>query len=269
MLNTSIYIIIHDLYVEYGECEAAAACCATNTMAESEIIGVLTASGSEVRGALPIRQLHKWSLGGFGELVVERHDGIAAATGRKKKAKLALPNPDNCTLVLSAVESFFLLSASNLPKLHLRRPDAGQPASSTLLGDHECWSTFCHADPMFPQLYVAYRALRNAGWCIRDGLKFGVDFLLYDPHSGPEAHSSYGVLVNPPQHTCGERDWLWLQQRIRLTQQTSKALLLCSVDSPTDLTGKVTPITPSSVDNLEVRTVMLSAWSPGKEHASL
>lgn len=63
------------------------------------------------------------------------------------------------------------------------------------VGIEELWTTCVTRDPRFPYLFAAYKHLRLRGWVVRSGLKYGVDFLLYNG-AGPEfSHAEYGARV--------------------------------------------------------------------------
>ena len=239
-------------------------------------VGALASFGVHVHGGQSITELHAWPSGGFGELVHEQPTQQAAASSRAA-ANAATRAPSACTLQLTAVEAFYLAFGAQQPRLTIVRPRGD---GETALSDQECWTAFCAEDSMFPQLLAAYRALRTAGWHIRDGIKFGCDFTLYDPKGGPSAHATHSVLVTTP--LTPERSWLWLQGYTRLCHQVSKQFLLCCVELPTsaDLALRDGPPAPcaAAIDSaalgspncllaLEVSTVQIGSWSAGKEHA--
>merc|ERR1719211_103850 len=43
----------------------------------------------------------------------------------------------------------------------------------------EMWDKFCDVDLEFPHKYAVYHHFRSKGWVVKDGCKFGADFLLY------------------------------------------------------------------------------------------
>ncbi|KAG0270034.1 tRNA splicing endonuclease subunit sen2 [Actinomortierella ambigua] len=107
--------------------------------------------------------------------------------------------------------------------------------------------------------YVAYHHFRSHGWVVKDGLKYGVDFLLY--RKGVVfGHSEYAVKVisgSPSSSTALETSlplqlsphpmlgrvdpwhhpvysWQWLLTLNRVVSQVQKTLLLCHVIPPQD-----------------------------------
>eukprot|EP00741_Cyanophora_paradoxa_P022652 tig00021493_g21877.t1 len=62
------------------------------------------------------------------------------------------------------------------------------------LSVRECWRVFCEEDPRFPWLYRVYEHLREKGWVLKGGLRFGAEYVLY--RDNPElCHSEYTVVV--------------------------------------------------------------------------
>ena len=184
--------------------------------------GVVGPRGSvRLRGGRVIQALHSWTLGGFGELI---HDvPVDATPAELRKVTSAGLWPEACTLLLTSIEAFYLSHTQQPPRLRLARPAENELSASHLqppggegshaMSDVECWRLFCAIEPLFPQLYAAYCQLRDAGWHIRDGVKFGADFVLYDPKLGPKAHAVHSVLVLAPLHQA-ERTWVWLQRHV-------------------------------------------------------
>ena len=193
--------------------------------------GEFTGSAVVVRGAA-IDELHAWASGGFGELI---EDPAADASSRR--------------LQLSTVEAYFLsfeqrrLALCRAPQLAPRQVCAAADASSSSAaasadtgaaqrgGRHnephhghseaEWWEAFCEAGAAFPHRYAVYRALREAGWVVRTGVKYGTDFTLYAPHAAPTAHALLTALVASATEPA-ERSWCWLQQHVRLCHGVSK-----------------------------------------------
>ncbi|CAG0881247.1 unnamed protein product [Cyprideis torosa] len=120
--------------------------------------------------------------------------------------------------ILSAEEAFFLAFVCGY--LEVRHRD-----SSRALHLEELWRYFTMRDSNFVFKYAAYHRYRCKGWIVRDGLRFGGDFLLYK--DGPSLyHASYLVIVNPPDDAGRFLDF---QGRMRLAKNVGKQLLLCHV----------------------------------------
>lgn len=103
-------------------------------------------------------------------------------------------------------------------------------------------------DNRFLLNYVVYHHFRSLGWVVRPGVKFAVDYLLYN--RGPVfSHAEFGVLIMPSytdpywstdkgrgeRRVKGEKDWWWLHCVNRVQSQVRKTLVLCYVDVPPPL----------------------------------
>ena len=127
---------------------------------------VLMRDGSEL--------LHPWLQGWYGELVFEasrasrlpREPADDASSGALK------------VLQLSLTEAFYLafLVPDMSPRLSV---ESSCGPSSIPLSEPEAWLAFSAAQPRFAHNLAALCALRQAGWCVRCGLKYGADFALY------------------------------------------------------------------------------------------
>ncbi|PWY79597.1 hypothetical protein BO70DRAFT_371666 [Aspergillus heteromorphus CBS 117.55] len=101
-------------------------------------------------------------------------------------------------------------------------------------------------DDSFMISYVVYHHFRSLGWVVRSGVKFGVDYILYN--RGPVfSHAEFAVVVIPAyEHPywsatadrrahCAEkqaRSWWWLHCVNRVQAQVKKSLVVCYVEVP-------------------------------------
>ncbi|KAI7230590.1 hypothetical protein KC330_g6862 [Hortaea werneckii] len=100
-------------------------------------------------------------------------------------------------------------------------------------------------DSPFLLNYVTYHHFRSLGWVVRPGVKFAVDYLLYN--RGPVfSHAEFAVVILPAythdywQTAEGHerkrfkelQDWWWLHCVNRVQSQVRKSLVLCYVDVP-------------------------------------
>lgn len=88
--------------------------------------------------------------------------------------------------------------------------------------------------------YAVYHHFRSLGWVPRHGIKFGVDWIIYQ--RGPVFdHSEFGIMVMPAfsdaawkehDHEELERSWSWLMGVNRVLSHVLKSLVLVYVDIP-------------------------------------
>ena len=155
-------------------------------------------------------------------------------------------------------------------------------ADAPPLGSAECWALLMEAEPRLPYLYAAYVALRRAGWFIRDGIKFGFDFALYNAAASAAKHAPLGALVLTPHDHDIERSWLWVQRHSRVCHSVGKGLLLCSVEHPQPLgdgggdggagavvVGAGPNLSAPEAASLVVSTMRIDGWDPDRAHAKL
>ncbi len=100
-------------------------------------------------------------------------------------------------------------------------------------------ATLQPSDPFLVN-YAVYHHFRSLGWVPRHGVKFGVDFILYQ--RGPVFdHSEFGVMVMPSysdalweehEHEAPKKSWSWLMGVNRVLSHVLKALVLVYVDIP-------------------------------------
>ena len=133
-------------------------------------------------------------------------------------------------------------------------------------------------DDHFMISYVVYHHFRSLGWVVRPGIKFAVDYLLYN--RGPVfAHAEFAVMIMPSydgthgsQSQCqrradgGGRDWWWLHCVNRVQAQVQKNLVLVYVEippaeRPTD--GGERDIT-ALLKRYKVREMALKRWTPNR-----
>ncbi|PGG95654.1 tRNA-intron endonuclease [Helicocarpus griseus UAMH5409] len=156
-------------------------------------------------------------------------------------------------LQLSNEEAFFLVHALGVLQVYNDSRTAILPTTSLLplLRQHSYFpprdaSVPAEPDDPFILSYVVYHHFRSLGWVIRSGVKFGVDYLLYN--RGPVfSHAEFAICLLPaysdPYWTATEerrravakkegRTWWWLHCVNRVQAQVKKSLVLCYVEVP-------------------------------------
>ncbi len=82
--------------------------------------------------------------------------------------------------------------------------------------------------------YLVFRDLRNRGYIIKTGFKYGSEFRLYERGTSPgEGHSNYLVKVTSEKDHIPLKD---LSSYVRVAHGVNKHLLLAVVDQENDIT---------------------------------
>lgn len=148
------------------------------------------------------------------------------------------------------------------------------------------WTKFCEMKPGFPYLYRAYHHFRSKGWVVKEGYKFGVDFLLYKD-GPPFYHASYSVQVqwdDGKGQTSRRKGMSWkdLAGLNRITEAAAKELMLVkisevpvvgdkSAEEAGSAGGKGEEISddpargPEVLAKLNVKEVLVRRWVPSQE----
>ncbi|KAF2496806.1 hypothetical protein BU16DRAFT_342135 [Lophium mytilinum] len=188
-------------------------------------------------------------------------------------------------LQLTCEEAFFLVYA--LGALEVSEKDSPMSSSKLLklFAEHSTFpsgeSQYLQPDGAFLLRYVVYHHFRSLGWVVRPGVKFAVDYLLYN--RGPVfSHAEFAVIIipsyshsywteNPDQKAASqqgvERDWWWLHRVNRVQTQVHKSLVLVYVDIPpptqTDVAIEQTDI-GKILTQYKVREFVLRRWIPNR-----
>ncbi|KAL4927784.1 chromatin-binding protein RAD9 [Aspergillus undulatus] len=171
--------------------------------------------------------------------------------GRESSEEMTIDNEEH--LQLSNEEAFFLVYG--LGALHIFDKNR-----KTVLSSNFLLTLFCHhsysppreltsglkSDDPFLVSYIVYHHFRSLGWVVRSGVKFGVDYLLYN--RGPVfSHAEFAVVVIPSydhpywsetkerKAECASkqaRSWWWLHCVNRVQAQVKKTLVVCYVEIP-------------------------------------
>ncbi|KAI1494055.1 putative tRNA-splicing endonuclease subunit Sen2 [Biscogniauxia mediterranea] len=121
-------------------------------------------------------------------------------------------------------------------------------------------------DDSFLLHYVVYHHFRSLGWVVRPGIKFGVDWLLYN--RGPVfAHAEFALIVLPA-YTADEwkaagrqpprRSWHWLHAINRVQATALKTLVLVYVDVPPPSEEPLDTVT--MLRRYKVREFIVKRW---------
>ena len=210
--------------------------------------------------------------------------------------KAPVPDDQNQEhLHISLEEAFFLsyslgvLEIYPSPSSESEDPTTAFPTTSllSLFRRHSYYpprnlSTPLEPDDPFMLSYTTYHHFRSMGWVVRSGVKFGVDYLLYN--RGPAfSHAEFAVIVIPSysdaywhdtdqqrksMESRTKKSWWWLHGINRVQAQVHKSLVLCYVDVPPPNALKIEKGSDTDIGNLfttyKVRDVNVKRWTPNR-----
>lgn len=81
----------------------------------------------------------------------------------------------------------------------------------------------------FINQYTAYHHYKSLGWCVRSGIKFGCDYILYK-RGPPFSHAEHAVLVLPADTS---KSVVEMQTLSRVIGSVRKNFVLCYIEQPT------------------------------------
>lgn len=104
------------------------------------------------------------------------------------------------------------------------------------LSEEELYEKFCELDDEFPQKYAVYSDLRERGFIVKSGFKFGTHFRVYprgvNPYKeGPKTqkeHTKWVVHAVPEDYTLSYQE---MSRAVRLAQNIRATMLWAIVDS--------------------------------------
>ncbi|KAH9909526.1 hypothetical protein F4778DRAFT_711763 [Xylariomycetidae sp. FL2044] len=174
-------------------------------------------------------------------------------------------------LQLTVEEAFYLVFA--LGALRVTDQANGQPMET-----EDMFATFCQTsgfppsptdlqpDNPFLIQYAVYHHFRSLGWVPRSGVKFGVDWLLYN--RGPVfSHAEFAIVVQPAYsdpwgkaqgRTAQQKSWHWLHMVNRVQSTALKTMVIVYVDIPPPCVGVNDPAT--MLKRYKVREFMVKRW---------
>lgn len=134
-------------------------------------------------------------------------------------------------LQLSLEEAMLLIDRG-----HIKINYEGKPLAPQMLYE-KCLSM----DKEFPQKFTVYRDLRNRGYIVKSGFKFGTHFRVYDRGVNPyksgsketKEHTKYNVHAYPENHILMPQEW---SRYVRLSHNIRATALMAIVDEEGDVT---------------------------------
>lgn len=184
------------------------------------------------------------------DTVRRKGDAVAVSPPKPAQAIDTIINQEH--LQLTPEEAFFLAYGLGVLQISSQNPQTILSTTSllSLFRQNSYFppvpSSELHPDDPFLLSYVVYHHFRSLGWVVRPGIKFAVDFLLYN--RGPAfSHAEFAVVIVPSyRHPYWlstatlaavsdrreSRSWWWLHCVNRVQSQVRKSLLLVYVEVP-------------------------------------
>lgn len=214
--------------------------------------------------------------------------GVRDAVADLSEAEAAIEHSDIDNeehLQLTLEEAFFLkysLGVLEVRPAPLNNLDIELPTTNadllTLFRQHSVFPPLplsaLGPDDQFLLNYVVYHHFRSLGWVVRPGVKFSVDYLLYN--RGPVfSHAEFAVLILPSysapywatnegkarRRSKEQKDWWWAHCINRVQSQVKKSLVLCYVDVPApQQDGPVTQDIGRLLRAYKVREFVIRRW---------
>ncbi|CAI5759478.1 unnamed protein product [Candida verbasci] len=128
---------------------------------------------------------------------------------------------------LQFVETFFLKFALNTIKIS---NFANLTELFKVCCNHYSESNSINPDNKFILEYLVYHYYRSMGWCVRSGIKFGTDYLLYK-RGPPFMHAEFCLLIM--DLNSNNLDWFQVFTKARVVGSVKKTLVLVYVETPT------------------------------------
>ena len=198
------------------------------------------------------------------------------------KAPAVVENQEH--LNVSLEEAFFLSYSLGVLNVYCDDSDTVLPPSSllALFRRHSyhpprSLSVSAESDDPFMLSYAVYHHYRSLGWVVRSGVKFGVDYLLYN--RGPAfSHADFSIIVLPSySHEYWDsteehrkyvtqktkKTWWWLHGINRVQAQVHKQLILCYVDVPPPEKRQEVDI-GAELAKYRVRDIAVKRWTPNR-----
>ena len=138
-------------------------------------------------------------------------------------------------LILSPEESLYLVEK--------RKNFVVQDPRGKELSFEQLLKKFSRLDKEFGRKYLVFKDLRERGFCVRTGFKWGTHYRVYARGDRPgKGHAIWLVHVVPEEYKCSFPE---LSRAVRLAQNVRKKMVYAVLDKEGDITYyKVERITP-------------------------
>ncbi len=111
------------------------------------------------------------------------------------------------------------------------------------LSFEQLYKKFMKVDKEFGMKYLVYKDLRDRGFCVKTGFKFGSHYRVYARGDKPgKGHAIWLVHVVPEEYVI---EFPLMSRAVRLAQNVRKKMIFAVVDKEADVTYyKIERITP-------------------------
>ena len=165
--------------------------------------------------------------------------------------KWKVNDEENDVLFLDSYETLFL--AYGLGCLLVKNA-----ANDSLMSIDDLWQHFSQSEDDYRYRYAAYHHFRAKNWIVRNGAKFGNDFLLYKD-GPPFYHASYSVRVQTGKSAVADLTWAEMAALNRVTESAAKDLMIAEVWQNEHKIKEGSSV-KEYLDNVVVKEVLVRRW---------
>ena len=165
--------------------------------------------------------------------------------------KWKVNDEENDVLFLDSYETLFL--AYGLGCLLVKNA-----ANDSLMSIDDLWQHFSQSEDDYRYRYAAYHHFRAKNWIVRNGTKFGNDFLLYKD-GPPFYHASYSVRVQTGKSAVADLTWAEMAALNRVTESAAKELMIAEVWQNEHKIKEGSSV-KEYLDNVVVKEVLVRRW---------
>lgn len=171
------------------------------------------------------------------------------------------------SLQLMPTEVIFLSYGLGVLRVE-NKESIGEAGQDGYMSNVELFKLFISNDSWLIYEYVAYHHYRSLGWCVRSGVKFGTDLILYR-RGPPFSHAAFAVVILPVGSDIESQPWWWNTSVGRVIGGVKKTLVFCYVDGPNLASIDISSISePTGITTLlksfTVREVVYRRWIPNR-----
>lgn len=210
-----------------------------------------TRSGKSIKSGASLVHLEEIQLSKSGQEKSEQ----APDSSDSEEEIIDLENETSKLLQLSLCEAFFL--AFGLGCLIVKNHEDKE------MNIDDLWTSFNEKQKEFPFQYAVYHHFRCKGYVVKDGTKFGTDFLLYK--DGPAFyHAQYSVRICKNSQPL---NWEFVSGLNRVSESAAKELLLAQIsDGDYDQIKDLTDLSlREKLNSVQISEMLIRRFVPSQE----